>query len=97
MNFFCGIAFAGGLFVFLNSSYAQHVDKKASSTPANATWQRYDSLAALHAFNRDTLGALRNYRKAFELNPDNQQLNGSYERLNYLYIKSVQSFYNINR
>lgn len=96
MKFFCGIIFAGAAFVLLNLGYAQDGRKKVLATPADATWQYYDSIAATRAFERDTIGALENYSKAVLLNPANDQLKKNYERLNYLYIKSTQSFYNIN-
>lgn len=92
----CGISFALGAIVFLNTGFAQQMRKQNTKESAKMNWQQYDSVAAVKLFNRDTIGALESYRSALELNPKSEYLRKNYERLSYLYIRSGQSFYNIN-
>jgi hypothetical protein len=50
MKIFCGISFAWTLFVLLNPGFG----RRKSNRPAkehNITWQQYDSLATVKAFN----------------------------------------------
>ncbi len=92
----CGIIFAGVFFVLLQRSIAQDADKKPPVKAVIHTWRYYDSLAVISAFNRDTILALENYKMAVALNPGNELLRKNYEKLSRQFIKSNQSFYNIN-
>ncbi|MBS1771449.1 MAG: hypothetical protein JST82_01225 [Bacteroidetes bacterium] len=92
----CGIIFAGAFFVLLQTSMAQNSDKLSKADTGKMSWQQYDSLAAVQAFNTDTIGAMESYLKSLQLNPDNKNAKFNYEKLDYLFIKSYQSMYDIN-
>jgi len=96
MKIFCGISFAWAAFVFLNTGFARQTDKRSAAEIAGMNWQQYDSLATECVFNRDTIGALKNYRLSLDLNPGNEYVRKNYERLSYFFTKSGRSFYYIN-
>lgn len=96
MKFFCGIVFAWGVFVLLNAGIAQQSGNGPVVKRGRDDWQYYDSVARASVFYGDTLLAIENYRKATELNPNDEQLSKNYRKLTQLYIQSNESLYNIH-
>jgi Tfp pilus assembly protein PilF len=95
MKKICGIAFAWAAYALLSMAFAQQAVKKPLTSHDKKDWHHYDSLAAVKILNRDTIGALEDYRKALQMNPQNETLEKNYERLSHLYHKAGRSFYDV--